>query len=142
MDNFRVTFQPSNVTVTVARGTRLLDAAVEGGVLIETPCGGQGRCGRCLVKVEQGAVGERDNPHLTVQQLKEGWVLSCTATVDSDVVVTVPAPAEREKAAEGRPPAAAKPRWRANGRSSPRFVSFLCRFHPPAWRTTPPMLTV
>ncbi|MBI2907783.1 MAG: DUF4445 domain-containing protein [Chloroflexi bacterium] len=101
MDNFKVTFQPSNVSATARRGTRLLDAAAEVGVLIETPCGGQGRCGRCLVKVEQGTVGNRDNPHLSIQQLREGWVLSCVATVDGDVVVTVPAPAEREKAAEG-----------------------------------------
>ncbi|MFH1487119.1 MAG: ASKHA domain-containing protein, partial [Chloroflexota bacterium] len=90
---------PSNKAVEVPRGTLLLDAAAKAGIVIETPCGAQGRCGRCLVKVEQGKVSHRDNPHLTTQQLKEGWVLSCVAQVDGYVIVAVPAAAEREKAA-------------------------------------------
>lgn len=98
MENFTITFQPSNTTAAVPRGTRLLDAAAQAGVVIETPCGGQGRCGRCLVRVERGRVSHRDNPHLLPQQIKEGWVLSCVATVDGDVVITVPAAAERERA--------------------------------------------
>jgi uncharacterized 2Fe-2S/4Fe-4S cluster protein (DUF4445 family) len=88
---------PSGKKVAVPKGSLLLDAAAKAGISIDTPCGGQGRCGRCLVKVNQGAVADRDNPHLTAQQLKEGWVLSCTARVDGDVSLTVPARKDRER---------------------------------------------
>jgi uncharacterized 2Fe-2S/4Fe-4S cluster protein (DUF4445 family) len=96
---FKVTFLPAKKTAVVPEGTLLLDAAVQAGVLLDTPCGAQGRCGRCRVKVESGRVVQPDNPHLTSQQLAEGWVLSCIARVMGDVVLTVPAKKERERIA-------------------------------------------
>ncbi|MFQ5825911.1 MAG: 2Fe-2S iron-sulfur cluster-binding protein, partial [Dehalococcoidia bacterium] len=97
MSNFRVTFQPSGKSVSVPQGTLILDAAARAGVLIDTPCGGQGRCGRCLVRVEEGEASHRENPHLTAQQMQEGWVLSCTARVAGDLRLAVPRRRERER---------------------------------------------
>lgn len=93
----KVNFQPANVTVEVAAGTPLVDAAQIAGVPIEIPCGGQGRCGRCMVKIDSGEVSQRFNPHLTKRQIEEGWALSCTARVESDVVLTIPARKVKEK---------------------------------------------
>jgi uncharacterized 2Fe-2S/4Fe-4S cluster protein (DUF4445 family) len=97
LSNFRVTFRPSGKSVSVPGGTLILDAAARAGVLIDTPCGGQGRCGRCLVRVEEGEASHRENPHLTPQQMQEGWVLSCTARVAGDLRLAVPRRREREK---------------------------------------------
>ena len=97
MEELKVTFQPSGKTVMVPRGMSILDAAAKVGILIETPCGGQGRCGRCMVRVDQGGVSHRENIHLTQQQIEEGWVLSCVARAQGDLVVSVPAEAQREK---------------------------------------------
>ncbi len=80
-------------------GTLLVDAAARAGLLIDTPCGGQGRCGRCLVKVEAGEVSHRENPHLSQQQTDDGWVLSCTARVAGNLRVMVPPQKERERLA-------------------------------------------
>ncbi len=97
MSNFQVTFEPSGKSASVPGGTLILDAAARAGVLIDTPCGGQGRCGRCLVRVKDGEASHRDNPHLTPRQVEEGWVLSCTARVAGDLRLDVPRKRERER---------------------------------------------
>ena len=49
----RVTFHPDSRSVEVAAGERLLAAAWKAGVGIKSVCGGHGKCGSCLVEVEQ-----------------------------------------------------------------------------------------
>ncbi|MFH1140150.1 MAG: ASKHA domain-containing protein, partial [Chloroflexota bacterium] len=51
----------------------------------DIPCGGQGRCGRCLVRIEKGQVWRRPNAHLSAQQVALGWALSCQTDVRGDV---------------------------------------------------------
>ena len=110
--SFSVTFQPQGKSAQVAEGALLLDAAVEAGLAIDTPCGGQGRCGRCMVRVESGQVTQRENPHLTPQQIAQGWVLSCTARVAGDLAISVPPPRERERVvAETAAARSALPVW-------------------------------
>ena len=46
-------------TVEVPPQTGLLDAARQAGVEIESPCGGEGTCGKCLVRVTGGEVDSR-----------------------------------------------------------------------------------
>ncbi len=89
-----VVFKPSGQVVEVEVGTLLSDAAVEAGVSLNLPCGGQGRCGRCRVKVEHGAISHRSGVRLTATELQEGWALGCQAVVKGDAVVLVP---EQEK---------------------------------------------
>ena len=98
MASCKVTFLPSEVTVEVPSGTPLHEAAARAGVEVALPCGAQGRCGRCKVKVEEGHVARRDNGRLTEEQVQEGWVLSCVAKVEADAVVTVPPRRVKEKA--------------------------------------------
>ena len=89
-----VVFKPSGNVVEVEIGTLLSDAAVEAGITLNLPCGGQGRCGRCRVKVEHGVISHRSGVRLTSAELEEGWALGCQAVVKGDAVVHVP---EQEK---------------------------------------------
>ena len=73
--DFTVKFLPSGKEVIVEAGTSLSDAAKMAGVQIATPCGGTGRCGRCIVQID-GVSGDR--------------VLACVTYVDRDMVVIVP----------------------------------------------------
>lgn len=91
-----VVFRPSGQVVEVEVGTLLSDAAVEAGVSLNLPCGGQGRCGRCRVKVEHGAVSHRSSVRLSSAELQEGWALGCQAVVKGDAVVLVPEQAKVE----------------------------------------------
>lgn len=92
-----VKFLPSGKKVRVPEGTLLLDAITQTGIQLDTPCGGQGRCGRCRVKVEIGDVSNRENPRLTPKQIEEGWVLACTSSVWGDLLISIPPKKEREK---------------------------------------------
>lgn len=89
-----VVFKPTGQVVEVEIGTLLSDAAVEAGISLNLPCGGQGRCGRCRVKVEHGAISHRSGVRLTSAEIDEGWALGCQAVVKGDAVVVVP---EQEK---------------------------------------------
>ncbi|GHV83131.1 hypothetical protein AGMMS50212_04710 [Spirochaetia bacterium] len=45
-------------TVTVPDGTALLEAARSAGIEIESPCGGNGTCGKCTVKIAKNSASE------------------------------------------------------------------------------------
>ena len=50
-----VRFQPSGKVVYVLPGTRLAEAAAMAGLVLDVPCGGEGICGKCKVRVQEGA---------------------------------------------------------------------------------------
>ena len=85
-----VVFKPSGQVVEVEVGTLLSDAAIEAGITLNLPCGGQGRCGRCRVKVEHGNISHRSGVRLTSAELDEGWALGCQAVIKGDAIVLVP----------------------------------------------------
>lgn len=90
----RVAFQPSGRTVFALPGTNLLEVAARAGIVLQTPCGGNGTCGKCLVRVRSGATAWTDrasHPHrLSAAQAADGWRLACATTVGADAVVEVP----------------------------------------------------
>lgn len=84
-----VKFEPDGISVRVQKGTTILDAAIECGVLIDSVCGGGGRCGRCKVKVK-GPVGSANDSKAPVIEGASKSMLSCLATVEGDLEVAVP----------------------------------------------------
>ncbi|MDZ4246303.1 MAG: ASKHA domain-containing protein, partial [Dehalococcoidia bacterium] len=97
VNTFEVKFLPSGKRVAVPEDSLLLEAANEAGISLDTPCGGQGRCGRCRVKVDSGKVSQQESHRLTKQQIAEGWVLACSTRVVDDVVILEPTKKEREQ---------------------------------------------
>ena len=63
---------PEELTVEVGRGTCLLEVLRTEGISPDAPCGGQGKCGKCVVLMN----GKR--------------VLACQTSVETDMTVTVP----------------------------------------------------
>jgi uncharacterized 2Fe-2S/4Fe-4S cluster protein (DUF4445 family) len=84
------TFHPDGQEVRVEAGTSLSDAIEAAGLSMNLPCGGQGRCGRCKVIVEEGQVQRRAVSRLSGTELEQGYALACQAYVRSDVTVFVP----------------------------------------------------
>jgi uncharacterized 2Fe-2S/4Fe-4S cluster protein (DUF4445 family) len=80
--------------VDVPTGTLLTEAARLAGVDLHQPCGGQGRCGRCVVRVTAGTVRRRSTLRLSPEDTAAGYALACQAVVEGDVSVSVP-PQER-----------------------------------------------
>ena len=87
-----VTFSIDNKlsTVVVPTNTLLADAALQAGIDIGQPCGGQGRCGRCAVKVTEGQVRRRSTLRLSEADIADGYALACQTVVEGDVSVFVP----------------------------------------------------
>lgn len=86
-----VQFIPDNVTVEVDEGENLLTAAARAGVYIHAYCGGDGVCGKCRVKVDQGKVASDPGGRLPATAYEQGYRLACQSQVVSDLCVTIPA---------------------------------------------------
>lgn len=65
------------------RGSLLKDVLVAGGIYVDAPCGGTGKCGKCTV----GAVGELTGPTHSERGLPPGVRLSCMTRVLGDCEV-------------------------------------------------------
>ncbi|MBN2451730.1 MAG: DUF4445 domain-containing protein, partial [Lentisphaeria bacterium] len=89
----KVVFQPSGRAVHVLPGTKLLEAAVRGGLLLRNPCGGRGTCGKCRVRLTQGECPPTPACGIiyTAGEIDDGWRLACQAVITTDCVFHVPA---------------------------------------------------
>jgi uncharacterized 2Fe-2S/4Fe-4S cluster protein (DUF4445 family) len=100
-----VLFMPSGKRGRFAVGTPVLEAARQLGVHVESVCGGRGMCGRCQVEVQDGhfakhgitsasdhlsPFGPKEQRYSDIRALKPGRRLSCSATIQGDLVVDVP----------------------------------------------------
>ncbi|MEN6393283.1 MAG: 2Fe-2S iron-sulfur cluster binding domain-containing protein, partial [Anaerolineaceae bacterium] len=90
MAEYKVTIIGVDKPVVVPSGSLLVEAAKLAKIDILQPCGGQGRCGRCIVQVKSGNVRRRSELHLTPEDLEEGFVLACQTVVEGDVVLAIP----------------------------------------------------
>jgi uncharacterized 2Fe-2S/4Fe-4S cluster protein (DUF4445 family) len=85
-----VTFDIAPESVSVPTGALLVEAARLAGIEIGQPCGGQGRCGRCVVQVTDGAVRRRSMLRLTAADIEQGYALACQSVVEGSLKVIVP----------------------------------------------------
>lgn len=85
-----VEFKPTGKTVKVEMGTSLLEAAVKSGFSINSVCGGDGICGHCKMLVKKGKVGGKSLGLLTYEEVRQGTVLACQSTVESDLLIEIP----------------------------------------------------
>ena len=87
-----VFFHEQNVRVTVATGTRLLEAARTAEIPLDSPCEGTGTCGKCCVRLassQRSQVDEAAHDLLSQAERDEGWTLACLTTIKGDVAVGI-----------------------------------------------------
>ena len=107
-----VIFTPSGKRGHVPPGTRVLDAARQLGVDLDSVCGGRGICSKCQVSPGQGdfpkfgvsVAADALSPMNAVERrydekrgLKPGRRLGCQAEIRGDVVIDVPAESQVHK---------------------------------------------
>ena len=100
-----VLFMPSGKRGRFPKGTTVLDAARQLGVYVESVCGGRATCGRCQIEVQEGhfakhkissradhisPVGAKEARYAEKRSLPAGRRLSCSATIQGDLVIDVP----------------------------------------------------
>lgn len=81
-----VTVLPQGWTVKAKDGDSLLSALRGANLISDVPCGGEGRCGKCQVVVD------------------DTEVLACRTVVDRDMTVAIPSPGTRKILTEMREP--------------------------------------
>lgn len=87
----KVTFQPSGRSVYVLPGTLLLEASGRAGIVLQTPCGGRGTCGKCKVRLVGGHLAATEaTGTLSEALVKDGYRLACQAHVVENLVVEIP----------------------------------------------------
>ena len=85
----RIALRPLGVEVEIEKGAPLQDALFPHGV--EFPCGGQGRCRGCLVRVLEGSLeetGERSD-RLADKERAAGWRQACRCAAQADVTLVL-----------------------------------------------------
>ena len=80
----------SSTQIECSVGENLLELARRANVAIDAPCSGNGSCGKCRVKLLAGEVETIPSRHISDEEYKEGWRLSCNCKVISDCTVWVP----------------------------------------------------
>ena len=88
-----VRFDNLDIEVSVARGTSLLDAALDGDVDLNHYCGGMCSCGSCRLEILGGEISPKDDmEEATLAIVREGEDdrLGCQTLVMGDVVVRLP----------------------------------------------------
>jgi uncharacterized 2Fe-2S/4Fe-4S cluster protein (DUF4445 family) len=88
-----VTFLPGYRKIDVERGTTILDAAQRAGLNINVVCGGQGKCGKCVVFIQSGRTEfdvQKYGRFFSDQELAKGACLACETFVQGDLHVIIP----------------------------------------------------
>lgn len=87
-----VTFQPMGKTVRAAVGTRLIDVAAGAGIALDLPCGGEGICGKCRVRIRRGLrePGAAEQRFFSQKDLASGWRLACQTIIREPITVEIP----------------------------------------------------
>lgn len=91
--SFEIDFEPIGRRVVCEASTTLLDAAQRAGVMLTAVCGGEGSCGRCIIRVMSGQVSppnRTEELELGREDVAAGWRLACQIEIMSDVRVHVP----------------------------------------------------
>ena len=89
-----IEFQPTGQRLVAEEALTVLAAARQAGLLLRADCGGEGTCGKCVVRFVQAPpdlpIHAGDRRHLTDQQLADGYRLACGALIDRSTQIFIP----------------------------------------------------
>ena len=90
---FIIRFLPDDIVYEAGAAVDLYLAAAAAGIVVEQPCGSQGTCGRCRVRVVEGAPPPSDDDRrlFTQAELAGGWRLGCQLVLEAPAVIEIPA---------------------------------------------------
>jgi uncharacterized 2Fe-2S/4Fe-4S cluster protein (DUF4445 family) len=92
MKELKISFPEYSREVYALPGTSLFECIARAGILIRTPCGGAGTCGKCAVKLIDGTLPATSNcqKHFSAKEISEGFRLACRCKVENDISVEIP----------------------------------------------------
>lgn len=89
---YKVIFEPTGRQVYVLPDSILLEAAAQAGLILQTPCGGTGKCGKCRVRVIAGNCEPSANCLVVFgrERVEDGHRLACQAKAGGDLTIEIP----------------------------------------------------
>ena len=97
----KITFEPEGVTIRAKKGLKIIEAAEQAGIGIESICGGRGLCGKCRIKIISRKEGMPLTPQekkiLRNEEIRNGYRLACMVKPTLDVAVYIPSRSRRGK---------------------------------------------
>ena len=99
MRRHKITFLPMDRVCFTDGDENLLEVAMKYGVHINSSCGGNASCGKCRVKIVEGAVYSKDNTNISEDEYKAGMRLACKTSARSDIVVEIPLESQIDRTA-------------------------------------------
>lgn len=81
--DFKIRVLPQNRIITAEKNSRLSHVLTQNGISISAPCGGNGKCGKCKVKLISGNVGD-------LKRDSKGMIKSCQVVVAEDLIIEIP----------------------------------------------------
>lgn len=84
---YRIELHPVGASIEAPAGTPLRNLLFEQGV--EFPCGGEGRCRGCRIRVLKGnaPVNAAQRERLSPEEIAAGWRLACQCTLTDNLVI-------------------------------------------------------
>jgi uncharacterized 2Fe-2S/4Fe-4S cluster protein (DUF4445 family) len=91
--NVKVTTGSRQFEETAEHGMNLLEFLQKNSIIIDSPCGGNGRCGKCRVKIKGHTQppSEKEAGLLGENAINKGFRLACYIKIESDIEVIVDA---------------------------------------------------
>jgi len=88
----KITFLPDKKNIKVNKGTTILEALEKVGIIIDTPCGGKGTCGKCKILINKGITTTTpiEEELLSGEEIKKGFRLACQTKIFKDTVIEIP----------------------------------------------------
>lgn len=83
--------EPQHLALTIPAGATVAQALSQGGSALNQPCGGRGKCGKCLVRIEGAAAPTaQEEELLSPERLAAGWRLACLSPARPGLRVSLP----------------------------------------------------
>lgn len=78
----------NRINIKANKSKKIINILNENNIFINSPCGGNGTCGKCKVKVLEGRVKKLENNNiLGSESLMDGWCLACSTYLESDSII-------------------------------------------------------
>jgi len=96
---FKIRIEPLHVEFKTGKERNLLDAFLTHGIEIESICGGNGICGKCIIRVERGqtSLPTEIERKILGKRLEKKYRLACQTYPLSDLVITIPLSSMRKR---------------------------------------------
>jgi uncharacterized 2Fe-2S/4Fe-4S cluster protein (DUF4445 family) len=94
---YRITFLPIDRMMQAELGQNVLEIAMLAGVHINASCSGNGVCGKCKIKIVEGATLSPASLKISQAEYDEGTRLACQSIVNGDMVIEIPLESQIDK---------------------------------------------